>query len=94
VGCITDIFEKHAVSIFMAEVQVQDVVGLYMRVVALDHEGWGGVPVSRYSFIVRHTVSSLLFRRCHGVMCESSEGMLTAPLLKMVWKSNITLHVN
>lgn len=47
-GCIiADIFEEHATSIFMVEVQVEDLVGLYLRVVALDHEGWGGVPVSR-----------------------------------------------
>jgi hypothetical protein len=29
VGCIADILEEHAASIFMVEVQVEDVVGLY-----------------------------------------------------------------
>jgi len=57
VGCIADIFEEHAASIFMVGTQVEGVVGLYVRVVALDHEGWGGVPVGRFSSIVRHTVS-------------------------------------
>lgn len=52
VGCIADIFEQHAASIFMVEVQVEDVGGLYVRVVALDREGWGGVSVGRLSFIV------------------------------------------
>jgi hypothetical protein len=94
VGCIADIFEDHVASVFMVEAQVEDVVGLYMWIVAVDHEGWGGVPVGRFSIIVRHTVNLLLIKRCHGVMCESSKGMLTAPLLKIDWKSNITLHVN
>jgi hypothetical protein len=56
-------FEEHAASIFMVEVQVEGVGGLYMQVVALDHEGWGGVSMDRFSFIVRHTVSFLLIRR-------------------------------
>lgn len=61
--CIADIFEEHAASIFMVEAQVEGVVGLDVRVVALDHEGWGGVPVGRFSFIVRHTVSLLVIKR-------------------------------
>jgi hypothetical protein len=36
------------------------VVGLYMCVVTLNNERWGGVPVGGFSFIVRHTVSLLL----------------------------------
>jgi len=63
VGCIADIFEEHAASIFVVEVQVDGVVGLYMQVVALDHEGWGGVSVDRFSFFVRHTVCLLLIIR-------------------------------
>jgi hypothetical protein len=47
----------------MVEAQVEDVVGLYMRVVALDYEGWGGVPMGKFGFIVRHTVSLLLIVR-------------------------------
>lgn len=62
-GCIADIFEEHAASIFMFEAQVEDVVGLYMQVVTLDHEGWGGVSVGRFSFIVRRTLSLLLIIR-------------------------------
>ena len=60
VGCIADIFEEHAASIFVVEARVEDIVGLYVRIVTLDHEGWGGVPVGRFSFIVRHNVSLLL----------------------------------
>jgi len=47
----------------MVEAWAEDVVGLYVQVVTLDHEGWGGGPVDRFSFIVRHTASLLLIKR-------------------------------